>query len=50
MSSERECSNIMFDLVLTAPSGGVTSHYAKMNMNEPGGVPSSWLKYTLIRI
>lgn len=42
--------NIMFDLILTALSGGAASHYARMNMNEQGGVPSSGLKHTLMSI
>lgn len=42
--------NIMFDLILTALSGGAASHYARMNMNEQGGVPGSGLKHTLMSI
>lgn len=36
--------NIMFDLVLTAPSRGVASHYSRIHMNEPGGGSQQWPK------
>lgn len=58
-SSECSCSrmnytasslNIMLDLSLTAQSGGVASHYARMNMNESGRVPVRSLKHTLMSI
>lgn len=50
MNNTASCLNIMFDLILTALSGGAAGHYASMNMNEQGGVPSSGLKYTLMSI
>lgn len=39
MNYTDSCSKILFDLALTALSGGVATHYTGMNMNEPGGVP-----------
>lgn len=46
MNYTASCLNVMFDLILTALSGGAASHYARMNMNERGGVPGSGLKHT----
>ncbi len=40
MNYTASCLNIMFDLILTALSGGAASHYARMNMNERGGSPA----------
>lgn len=39
MNYTHSCSKMLFDLILTALSEGVATHYAGMNMNEPGGVP-----------
>lgn len=47
MNKTRSCLNGMFDLILPALSGGAAGHYARMNMNEQGGVPGSGLKHTL---
>lgn len=50
MNNTASCLNIMFDLILTALSGGTAGHYAKMNMNEQGGVPGGGRKHTLMSI
>lgn len=44
------CLHIMFDLILTSLSRGAACHYAKMNMNDQGGAPTSALKHTVMSI
>lgn len=50
MNYTASCLNNVFDLILTVRSGGAACHYARMNMNEQGGVPASGLKHTLMSI
>lgn len=48
MNYRASCLHIMFDLIPTSLCGGAACHYAKMNMNEQGGAPTSALKHTVM--
>lgn len=46
MNYTASCLNVTFDLIPAVLSGGAASHYARMNINELGGVPGSGPKNT----